>query len=152
MDYVLFTDVPAVAGMEFLAVAEDLSLANDAGGSPSVNRVGKPMRAVVGAVPLMDVGSVVGRRPAGLSDSDVRRNSEEGSSPVDIVTIPELIRLLLVSRWKILGNPGIGIMVGRVMQTTEMSHLMLGPGDRSHRRILGRRSQLEPLARRLPGS
>ena len=42
-----------------------------------------------------------------------------------------LIRLLLVSRWKILGNPGIGRMVGRVMQTTEMSHLMLGPGDRS---------------------
>ena len=106
----------------------------------------------------MDVGAVVGRRPVGLSDSDDRRNSEEGSSPVDIVIVPELIeqsdvggsliRLLLVSRWKILGNPGIGRMVGRAMQTTEMSHLTLGPGgtgpaagywggDRSWSRWLG---------------
>ena len=82
------TDVPAVAGMEFPAVAEDLSLTDDAGGSPSVIYVSEPLRAVVGAVPLMDV---VRRRPVGLSDSDVRRNSEEGSSPVDIVTVPELI-------------------------------------------------------------
>ena len=73
--------------MEFLAVAEDLSLANDAGGSPSVIRASKPLRAV----PMMDVGSVDGRRPAGLSDSDDRRTSEGGSSPVDIVTVPEPI-------------------------------------------------------------
>ena len=81
-------------GWNFLAVAEDISLTDDAGGSPSVIRVSEPLRAVAGTVPLMDVGkssSVVGRRPAGLSDSDVRRNSEEGSSPVDIVTVPELI-------------------------------------------------------------
>ena len=32
------TDVPAVAGMEFPAVAEDLSLADDAGGSPHPSR------------------------------------------------------------------------------------------------------------------
>ena len=45
------------------------------GGSPSVIRVSEPLRAVVGVVPLIDVAttsSVVGRRPAGLSDSDVR--------------------------------------------------------------------------------
>ena len=59
--------------MEFPAVAEDLSLADDAGGSPSVIRGSKPLQAVVGAVPLMDVGSLVGRRPAGLSDSDIRK-------------------------------------------------------------------------------
>ena len=109
-----------------------LSLADDAGGSPSVICVSKPLWAVVRAVPLMDVGSVAGWRPTGLSDSDDRRTSEEGSSPVDIVTVPEpiehsavggggsLIRLLLVSRWRILGNPGIGRMVGRAIQTTVM--------------------------------
>ena len=35
---------------------------------------------------MRDVGSVNGRRPAGLSDSVDKRPSEEGSSPVDIVT------------------------------------------------------------------
>ena len=63
------TDVPAIAGMEFPAVAEDLSLADDARGSPSVIRVSEPLRAVVRAVPLINVGkasSVVLRRPMGL--------------------------------------------------------------------------------------
>ena len=120
------TDVPHVAGMEFPAVAEDFSLSDDAGGSPSVIRVSELLRAVGGAVPLTDVGkasSVVGRR-----------NSEDGRSPVDIVTVPELIehsavggggsliRLLLASRWKTLGNPGICRMVGRAKQTIEISH------------------------------
>ena len=40
---------------------------------------------------MRDVGSVDVRRPAGLSDSDDRRASEEASSPVDIVTVPEPI-------------------------------------------------------------
>ena len=43
--------------MEFPAVAEDFSLADDAGGSPSVIRVSEPLRAVVGTVPRMDVGN-----------------------------------------------------------------------------------------------
>ena len=141
------TDVPAIAGMELPAIAEDFSLADDAGRSPSVIRVIEPLRPVVGAVPLMDVwktSSVVGRRPAGFSDSDVRRNSEEGSSPIDIVTVPELIEhsavggslicLLLASRWKTPGNQGICRVVGRAKQTTEISHLMLGPRDMSHSR------------------
>ena len=81
------TDVPAVAGKEFSAVAEDLSLADDAEGS-SVIRVSKQLRAVVGVGPMRDVGSVEGRRPVGLLDSDDDRPSEEGSSLVDIVTVP----------------------------------------------------------------
>ena len=64
-----WTDVPAVAGKKFLAVAEDCSLADDAEGSPSVIRVSKQLRAVVGVGPMRNVGSVDGRRPVGLSDS-----------------------------------------------------------------------------------
>ena len=154
----VFADVPAVAGKELSAVAEDLSLADDAEGS-SVIRVSKQLRAVVGVGPRRDVGSGDGRRPVGLSDSDDNRPSEEGSSPVDIVTVPEpiehssvgeggrLIRLLLVSRWSTQGNQGIGRMVGRAIQTTVLPHLMLGPGDRSPHRMLGRR-----LCRWLSGS
>ena len=92
--------------MEFSAVDEDLSLADDAGGSPSVIRVSKPLRAVVRAVPLIDVGSVVGRRHVGLSDSDDRRTSEEGSSPVDIVNVTEPIEHLAV--WRIADPPSTG--------------------------------------------
>ena len=76
--------------MELSAVAEDFFLADDAGGSPSVIRVSKQLQAVVGVVPMRDVGSVDGRRPA-HRPSDDRRTSEEGSSPVDIVTVPEPI-------------------------------------------------------------
>ena len=47
------TDVPAAAGMEFPAVAEDFSLADDAGGiPPPVICVRESLRVVVGAVPL----------------------------------------------------------------------------------------------------
>ena len=107
------THVPAVAGKEFSAVAEDLSFADDAEGS-SVISVSKQLRAVVGVGPMRDVGSVEGRRHVGLPDSDDDRPSEEGSSLVDIVTVPEpiehsvggpLIRLLLVSRWSTQWNP-----------------------------------------------
>ena len=102
------TDVPAVAGMEFSAIVEDLSLADDAGGSPSVIHVSKPLRAVVGAVPMMDVGSVDGRRPAGLSDSDDGRTSEGGSSPVDIVTVPETIEHSAVGGGGVADPPSTG--------------------------------------------
>ena len=100
------------------AVAEDFSLADDAGGSPSVIRVSEPLQAVVGAVPLIDVGkasSVVGRRPAEPSDSDALRDSEDGRSPVEIIAIPKLIEhlavggiadRLLASRWKHWGIRG----------------------------------------------
>ena len=63
----------AVAGMEFPAVAEDVSLADDAGGLPLVIRVSEPLRAAAEADPLLDVGkasSVDLRRPMGLSDFD----------------------------------------------------------------------------------
>ena len=43
---------------------------------------------------MLDVGktsSVALRRPMGLSGSDALSGSEEGGSPVDIVTVPELI-------------------------------------------------------------
>ena len=39
---------PAVAGMEFPAVAEDVSLADDVGGLPSAVHVSEPLRAAVG--------------------------------------------------------------------------------------------------------
>ena len=137
-----------LTGTDVPAVAEDLSLADDAEGS-SVIRVSKELRAVVGVDQMRDVGgSVEGRRPVGLSDSDDDRPSEEGSSLVDIVTVPEpiehsavwgaLIHLLLVSRWSTQGNLGIGRMVGRAIQTTVIPHLTLGPGDRSLHRMLGR--------------
>ena len=57
-----------LAGMEFPAVAEDLSLADDAGGLPLVIRVSEPVRAAAEADPLIDVGkasSVDLRRPTG---------------------------------------------------------------------------------------
>ena len=41
---------------------------------------------------MRDVGSVDRRRPTGLSDSVDKRPSEEGSGPVDIVTVPEPIQ------------------------------------------------------------
>ena len=87
------TDVPAIAGKKLSAVAEDYSLADDAEGSPSVIRVSKQLRAVVGVGSMRDVGSVDERGPAGFSDSVDKRPSEEGSSPVDIVTVPEPIEL-----------------------------------------------------------
>ena len=49
------TVFPAVAGMEFPAVAEDLSLADDAGGLPSAVCVSEPLLAAAGADPLIDV-------------------------------------------------------------------------------------------------
>ena len=88
------TGVPAVAEMEFPAVAEDLSLADDAGGLPLVIPVSEPLRATAEADPLIDVGkasSVDLRRPRGLSGSDAVRGSEEGGSQFDIVTVPELM-------------------------------------------------------------
>ena len=48
--------------------------------------------------PRRDVGSGDGRRPVGLSDSDDNGSSEEGSSPVDIVTAPEPIEHSAVGR------------------------------------------------------
>ena len=83
------TGVPAVAGMEFPAVSEDLSLADDAGGLPLVIRVSEPLRAAAETNPLIDVGkasSVDLRRPTGLSGSDALRGSEEDGSQFDIVT------------------------------------------------------------------
>ena len=79
------TGFPAVAGMEFLAVAEKLSLADDAGGAlPLVIRVSEPLRAAAEVGPLIDVGkasSVDLRRPMGLSGFDALRGSdEEGTS------------------------------------------------------------------------
>ena len=62
--------------MEFPAVAEDFSLADDAGGSPSVIRVSEPLRAVVGTVPRTDVGKacfLVGGDPQG---SRIRTSGE----------------------------------------------------------------------------
>ena len=53
-----------------------------------------PLWAAAEADPLIDVGkasSVALRRPTGLSGSDAPRGSEEGGSPVDTVTVPELI-------------------------------------------------------------
>ena len=46
---------PAVAGMEFPAVAEDLSLAHDAGGLPMAARVSEPLRPAAVGGPLSDV-------------------------------------------------------------------------------------------------
>ena len=45
------TVFPAVAGMEFWAVAEDLSLADDAGGLPSGVRVSEPLRVAAEQIP-----------------------------------------------------------------------------------------------------
>ena len=97
--------------MEFPAVAEDLSLADDAGGFPLVIRVSEPLRAAAEADPLIDdekTSSVALRKPMGFPGSEALSGCEEGGSPVDIVTVPELIehpdvggplfRLLLASR------------------------------------------------------
>ena len=65
------TDVPAVA--------------------PLVIRASKQLWAVVGVGPMRDIGSVDRRKPTGLSDSVDKRPSEEGSGPVDIVTVPKPI-------------------------------------------------------------
>ena len=59
--------------MEFPAVAEELSLADDAGGLPLVIRVSEPLRAVTEADPLTDVGKASAvdlRKSTGLSGSD----------------------------------------------------------------------------------
>ena len=80
--------------MEFPTIAEDLSLADDAGGLPLFIRVSEPLRTNAEADPLIDVGkasSVDLRRPTGLSGSNALRGSEEGASQFDIVTVPELI-------------------------------------------------------------
>ena len=71
------TDVPAVAEKEFSAVAEGCSLADDAEGSPLVIRAGKQLRAVV-------ENNVTVPEP--IEHSVDERPSEEGGSPVDIVT------------------------------------------------------------------
>ena len=74
------TVFPAVAGMEYPAVAEDLSLADDAGGLPSTVRVNEPLRAAAGADPLIDVeaaSSVDLRGPAGPSGFNAPRGSDE---------------------------------------------------------------------------
>ena len=92
------TDVPAVARMEFPAVAEDLSLADDAGGGGSlVIHVSEPLRTAAEADPLIDVGktsSVALRKPMGLPGSEALSGCEEGGSSVDIVTVPALIELI----------------------------------------------------------
>ena len=54
-------------GWKFLTIADDLSLADDAGGLPLVIRVSELLRAVAEADPLIDAGkasSVDLRRPA----------------------------------------------------------------------------------------
>ena len=130
------TGVPAVAGMEFPAVAEDLSLADDAGGLPLVIRVSEPLRAAAEADPLIDVGkasSVDLRRPTGLSGSDALRSSE-------------------VSRCKTPGSPEIWRMIGWAEETAWISHPTSIPRDMSHHRIVERRLWSGPLARRLRGS
>ena len=65
------TDVPAVAGKKLSAIAEVHSSAEDDKGAPLVIRASKQRRAVV------EVGPV--------------RPGEECCSPVDFVTVPELI-------------------------------------------------------------
>ena len=85
---------PAVAGMEFPAVAEDLSMADDAGGLPSAVCVSEPLLAAAGADPLIDVeaeSSVDLRGPAGPTGFNASRGSAEDGSQFDIVTVPELI-------------------------------------------------------------
>ena len=88
------TGVLAVNGMEFPAIAEDLSLADDAGVLPLVICVTEPLRAAAEADPLIDVGKASSLdlpRPTGLSVSGALRGSEAGGSQFDIVTVPELI-------------------------------------------------------------
>ena len=66
-------EAPAeLAGTGVPAVAEDLSLAEDAGGLPLVIHVSDPLRAAAEVDPLIDVrkaSSVDLRRPTGLSGS-----------------------------------------------------------------------------------
>ena len=79
---------PAIAGMEFLAVAEDLSLADDAGGLPPAVRVSEPLRPAAGAGPLSDVEATPSVELWGLvwpSSSHASRGDNEDGSPSDIV-------------------------------------------------------------------
>ena len=85
-----------LTGWKFPTIADDLSLADDAGGLPLVIRViSELLRAAAEADPLIDVGKASSvddlRRPTGLSGSDALRGSEEGGSQFNIVTVPELI-------------------------------------------------------------
>ena len=131
------------------AVAEDLSLAEDAGGLPLVIRVSDPLRAAAEADPLIDVGkafSVDLRRLTGLSGSDAQRDSEEGGSQFDIVTVPELIehpdspiRLPLASRYKTPGSTEIWRMISWAEETAWISHPTSVLRDMSRRRIVERR-------------
>ena len=80
--------------MEFPDVAEDLSLADDAGGLPSAVRVSEPLLAVARADPLIDVEAVSSvdlRGPGGPTGFNASRGSDEHGSQFDIVTVPELI-------------------------------------------------------------
>ena len=88
------TVFPAVAGMELLAIAEVLSLADDVGGLPSAVCVSELLRAAAGVDPLIDVEAVSSvdlRGPAGPSGFNALRVSDEDRSQFDIVTVPELI-------------------------------------------------------------
>ena len=81
-------------GWNFPAVAEDLSLADDAGGLPSAARVSEPLRAAAGADPLIDVEAAPSanlRGHVGPSGFNASRGSDEDGSQFDIVTVPELI-------------------------------------------------------------
>ena len=85
---------PAIAGMEFPAVAEDLSLADDVGGLPSAVRVSEPLRSAAGADPQIDVEAVPSvdlRGPARPSGFHASRGSDEEGSPFDIMIEPEPI-------------------------------------------------------------
>ena len=69
-----------LTGWKFPTIADDLSLADDAGGLSLVIRVSELLRAAAEVDPLIDVrkaSSVDLRRPTGLSGSDALRGSEE---------------------------------------------------------------------------
>ena len=88
------TDVPAVAGMKFSAVAEVYSSAVDDEGTPLVIRTSKQRRAVVGTGPVWPGGECGGlvdgiTVPEPIEHSVVGVPNEVGDSSVDSEAVPD---------------------------------------------------------------